>query len=76
MELALIFGFCHSGGMFDDDDDLGATGRVICSACKADQYGLDYFFLGNILVGYYFVDQGILAGEQMWTETESPWKGH
>lgn len=60
-KFALIFGSCHSGGMFDDDD-LQASGRVICSACKADQFGYDYFFLGNTLFGYYFVDEGILHG--------------
>jgi uncharacterized caspase-like protein len=62
-KFALIFGSCHSGGMFDDPDvDLQAAGRVICSACKAEQYGWDYLSLGNTLFGYYFVDQGILQG--------------
>ena len=59
-KFALMFGSCHSGGMFDDNDDLQGTGRVIASACKADQYGWDYFFLGNTLWGYYFVDEGLL----------------
>jgi hypothetical protein len=59
-KFALVFGSCHSGGMFDDDNDLQASGRVICSACKADQYGWDYRDLGNTLFGYYFVDEGIL----------------
>jgi len=57
---ALLFGSCHSGGMFDDDDDLQQSGRVIASACKADQYGWDYLTLGNTLWGYYFVDTGLL----------------
>jgi len=59
-KFALIFGSCYSGGMFDDDDDLQGSGRVIVSACKADQYGWDYFDLGNTLWGYYFIDQGLL----------------
>jgi hypothetical protein len=59
-KFALMFGSCHSGGMFDDNDDLQGTGRVIASACKADQYGWDYFYLGNTLWGYYFVDEGLL----------------
>lgn len=61
-KVALIFGSCYSGGMFDDDDDLQAPNRVICSACKADQYAWDYLLLGNTLFGYYFVDEGILQG--------------
>jgi hypothetical protein len=59
-KFALIFGSCNSGGMFDDNDDLQGTGRVIASACKADQYGWDYLQLGNTLWGYYFVDEGLL----------------
>jgi hypothetical protein len=59
-KFALLFGSCHSGGMFDDNDDLQGAGRVIASACKADQYGWDYLQLGNTLWGYYFVDQGLL----------------
>ncbi len=54
-----MFGSCHSGGMFDDNNDLQGTGRVIASACKADQYGWDYFYLRNTLWGYYFVDEGL-----------------
>ncbi len=62
-KFALVFGSCHSGGMFDDANvDLASAGRVICSACKADQYGYDYLALGNTLFGYYFVDEGILQG--------------
>lgn len=57
---ALLFGSCHSGGMFDDDDDLKQTGRIIASACKADQYGWDYSLLGNTLWGFHFVDEGLL----------------
>ena len=60
-KFALMFGSCHSGGMFDDNDDLQGTGRVIASACKADQYGWDYLQLGNTLWGYYFVDEGLLG---------------
>jgi len=62
-KFALIFGSCHSGGMFDDPSvDLQAQGRVIVSACKADQYAWDYLLLGNTLFGYYFIDEGILEG--------------
>ncbi len=59
-KFAIMFGSCHSGGMFDDNDDLQGTGRVIAAACKADQYGWDYLQLGNTLWGYYFVDEGLL----------------
>lgn len=59
-KFALMFGSCFSGGMFDDDDDLQGSGRVIASACKADQYGWDYLQLGNTLWGYYFVDEALL----------------
>ncbi|MCK4482299.1 caspase family protein [Candidatus Bathyarchaeota archaeon] len=59
-KFASMFGSCYSGGMFDDNDDLQGTGRVIASACKADQYGWDYLQLGNTLWGYYFVDRGLL----------------
>jgi len=62
-KLALIFAQCYSGGMFDDNDDLQAPGRVIASACKADQYAWDYLLLGNTLFGYYFIDEGILDGK-------------
>lgn len=58
-KFALMFGSCHSGGMFDDNDDLQGTGRIIASACKADQYGWDYLQLGNTLWGYYFVDEAL-----------------
>jgi len=59
-KFALMFGSCHSGGMFDDNGDLQGTGRIIASACKADQLGWDYFYLGNTLWGYYFVDEALL----------------
>lgn len=63
-KFALIFGSCHSGGMFDDPSvDLQAQGRVIVSACNANQYAWDYLLLGNTLFGYYFVDEGILQGK-------------
>jgi len=68
-KFALMFGSCHSGGMFDDDDDLQGTGRVIASACKADQYGWDYLLLGNTLWGYYFVDEGLLDNKANSVET-------
>ena len=62
-KFALIFGSCYSGGMFDSPADIQAPGRVICSACKANQYGWDYLNLGNTLFGYYFVDEAILKGK-------------
>jgi hypothetical protein len=48
--------------MFDDNSDSGitGTGRVIVSACKADQYGWDYRFLRNTLFFYYWGDEGLL----------------
>lgn len=62
-KVTLAFGSCHSGGMFDDpDDDLIAPGRVIASACQADEYAWDYLQLRNTLWGYYFVDKGLLQG--------------
>ncbi len=61
-KLAMVFDCCYSGGMFDDDDDLQARGRVIVSACKADQLTYDVLALENTLFGYYFVDQAILNG--------------
>ena len=60
-KFALLFGSCHSGGMFDDNDDIQGNGRIIASACKAEQYGWDYLSLGNTLWGYYFVNQGLLG---------------
>jgi uncharacterized caspase-like protein len=60
---ALVFGSCYSGGMFDSSTDLKAAGRVICTTCKANQYGWDYLNLGNTLFGYYFIDEGILQGK-------------
>ncbi len=68
-KFALMFGSCYSGGMFDDNDDLQGTGRVIASACKAYQYGWDYFYLGNTLWGYYFIDEGLLDNNAYSVET-------
>jgi len=68
-KFALMFGSCYSGGMFDDNDDLQGIGRVIASACKADQYGWDYLQLGNTLWGYYFVDEGLLDNNAYSVET-------
>ncbi|HUU62409.1 MAG TPA: caspase family protein [Dehalococcoidia bacterium] len=62
LKITLAFGSCHSGGMFDDPDDLQGEGRVIAAACKADEYGWDYLQLRNTLWGYYFVDEGLLQG--------------
>lgn len=67
-KFALMFGSCHSGGMFDDNDDLQGVGRVIVSACKADQYGWDYLALGNTLWGYHFVDEALLDNRAGSTE--------
>jgi hypothetical protein len=61
-KVALCFGSCFSGGMFDDADDLQGANRVIASACRADEYGWDYLLLGNTLWGKYFVDEGLLQG--------------
>jgi len=68
-KFALMFGSCYSGGMFDDDDDLQGTGRVIASACKADQLGWDYMMLGNTLWGYYFVDEALIDNRANSVET-------
>jgi hypothetical protein len=62
-KFALIFDCCNSSGMFDEVDGLKANGRVIVSACKADQYAWDYKLLGNTLFGYFFIDEGILDGK-------------
>jgi len=48
-KVALCFGSCHSGGMFDDVSDLQGANRVIASACRADEYAWDYLLLGNTL---------------------------
>jgi uncharacterized caspase-like protein len=61
-KVALCFGSCHSGGMFDDSSDLQGANRVIASACRADEYAWDYLLLGNTLWGKYFVDEGLLQG--------------
>jgi metacaspase-1 len=68
-KFALMFGSCNSGGMFDDVNDLQGTGRIIASACKADQLGWDYQLLGNTLWGYYFIDQGLLRNNANSIET-------
>jgi len=60
-KLTMVFGSCFSGGMFDDDDDdLHNVGRVIPAGCKSDQYCWDYYYLGNTLFGYYFIDGAML----------------
>ena len=59
-KIALLFGSCHSGGMFDQAGELQGDNRLIAAACKADQYGWDYWELGNTLWGKYFVDEGLL----------------
>jgi len=61
-KVALCFGSCHSGGMFDDASDLQGANRVVASACQADEYAWDYLLLGNTLWGKYFVDEGLLQG--------------
>ena len=61
-KIALCFGSCHSGGMFDDASDLQGANRVVASACRADEYAWDYLLLGNTLWGKYFVDEGLLQG--------------
>ena len=61
-KVALCFGSCHSGGMFDDASDLQGANRVVAAACRADEYGWDYLLLGNTLWGKYFVDEGLLQG--------------
>ncbi len=63
-KIALIFSCCHAGGMIDSyGDDLQASGRVIATACKADQYGWDMKYLKNTLFAYYFVDEGMIDGK-------------
>ncbi len=61
-KVALCFGSCYSGGMFDDASDLQGANRVIAAACRADEYGWDYLLLGNTLWGKYYVDEGLLQG--------------
>jgi len=61
-KLSMVFDCCYSGGMFDDDDDLQAEGRVIVAACKAEQLSYDVLEMDNTLFGYYFIDEGILSG--------------
>lgn len=58
-KVALLFGSCHSGGLLDNNE-LQGVGRVVATACKADQYGWDYLTLGNTLWGKYFVDDSLL----------------
>ena len=48
--------------MFDDDDDLQGEGRIILSACKANQVSWDYGSLDNTLWAYHCVDKGLLDG--------------
>ena len=75
-DFALLFGSCHSGGMFDDEDvDLQGDGRIIAAACKADQYGWDYLTLGNTLWCYYFVDEGLLDDNASSIETAHEYAG-
>ncbi|MFC1998249.1 caspase domain-containing protein [Chloroflexota bacterium] len=61
-KFSMIYDCCYSGGMFDDDDDLQAEGRVIVSACKADQLTYDVLEWNNTLFGYILIDLGILNG--------------
>ena len=67
-KFSMIFDSCYSGGMFDIDYDpytglpsegLAEEGRVIVSACKAEQLTYDVLELDNTLFGYYFVDQAM-----------------
>ncbi len=78
-KFGLIFGSCYSGGMFDDNDDLQGTGRVLVSACEASESAWDYMLLGNTLFGYYFVDEGMLdkladVGEPSGVSIQEAWE--
>lgn len=71
---AMLYGQCHSGGMFDSPGvDLQGDGRVIASACKAEEVAYDYFFLGNTLWGYYFIDDGLLDDNADSMESAHAW---
>jgi len=59
--IALVFGSCHSGGMFDGPGE-SRNGVLYVAAAEADQYGWDYLELENSLFGYYFIDQALLNG--------------
>ena len=60
--VAMIFASCHSGGMFDEANEVAGPGRVCIAAAEADQYGWDYLLLENTLFFYHFGDQALLNG--------------
>ncbi len=53
------FDSCYSGGM----TDLAGSGRLICMACGENQASWEMSQYENGQFTYYFVDQGMLAGE-------------
>ncbi len=57
--ILFYFDSCYSGGM----TDLAGDGRLICMACKENQVSWEMSAYENGQFTYYFVDQGMLAGE-------------
>jgi len=57
--ILFYFDSCYSGGM----TDLAGDGRLICMACKESQSSWEMSAYENGQFTYYFVDQGMLAGE-------------
>lgn len=53
-KISLTFDSCHSGGM----DDLSNNGRVVVTACKADEYSYDGLpDISNGVFTYHFLQE-------------------
>jgi uncharacterized caspase-like protein len=61
-KMTIILDGCNTGGMLDEDE-LQASGRVVCTAAGADQLAWDSPNNGSTVFGYAFVDQAILKGK-------------